>query len=221
MNAKEITDFKGIIFDLDGTLVKSSHVWSDIDEKFLGKRGIAVPEDYCREISAMNFDRAAEYTNKRFNLNENGKDIQKEWFDMAIDEYSHHIETVEGAKEFLEFLKRKNKKIALATASDKQLYIPVLKRNGIYDYFDYFASTDMVERGKGFPDVYELACKNLGLTCTDCIVFEDILQGITGAKSGGFAAAACLNSHYERDFEQIKSKADFYFTDYFEILDKI
>lgn len=62
--------FKGIIFDLDGTLITSSHVWSDIDIKFLAKRGLNVPENYFKAVSTMNFTAAAEYTNNLFNLNE-------------------------------------------------------------------------------------------------------------------------------------------------------
>ena len=47
----DIKDFKGHIFDLDGTLTRSNHVWSKIDEEFLGKRGIKVPEDYFKQVS--------------------------------------------------------------------------------------------------------------------------------------------------------------------------
>ena len=46
----DIKDFKGHIFDLDGTLTRSNHVWSKIDEEFLGKRGIKVPEDYFKQV---------------------------------------------------------------------------------------------------------------------------------------------------------------------------
>ena len=49
----DIKDFKGHIFDLDGTLTRSNHVWSKIDEEFLGKRGIKVPEaGVCNEFRA-------------------------------------------------------------------------------------------------------------------------------------------------------------------------
>ena len=211
-------NFKGAIFDLDGTLVRSTHVWSDIDEKFLGKRGIKVPEDYFRCVSAMNFEQAAVYTNERFNLNENISDICKEWFDMAADEYAHHIEPVDGAENFLRYLKKQGKKIALATASARELYEPVLKRNGMYDYFDYFASTDMVKRGKGFPDVYLLASENLGLKPCECVVFEDILQGIEGAKAGNFTAFTCLDTPHPENRGEIKSNADYYFTDYNQLI---
>ena len=88
----DIKDFKGHIFDLDGTLTRSNHVWSKIDEEFLGKRGIKVPEDYFKQVSAMNFEQAAVYTNDRFSLGENIQDIMKEWFDMAVYEYTNVIE---------------------------------------------------------------------------------------------------------------------------------
>ena len=64
----DITNFKGHIFDLDGTLIESNGVWSKIDEEFLGRRGIAVPKDYFKTVSAMNFEQAAVYTNERFGL---------------------------------------------------------------------------------------------------------------------------------------------------------
>ena len=38
--------YKGAIFDLDGTLLDSMWVWDDIDVAFLKKRGLEVPPDY-------------------------------------------------------------------------------------------------------------------------------------------------------------------------------
>ena len=190
----DIKDFKGHIFDLDGTLTKSNHVWSKIDEEFLGKRGIKVPEDYFKQVSAMNF--------------ENIQDIMKEWFDMAVYEYTNVIELCGNAGEYVRKLKEQGRKIALATASTEELYKPVLKKNGILDQFDCFVSTEQVERGKGFPDVYELAAEKLGLEAKACVVYEDIVEGIKGAKAGGFFAVACLNDHYSHDWDEMREVAD-------------
>ncbi len=210
--------FKGIIFDLDGTLVNSSHVWSKIDEEFMAKRGIELPPNYFKEVSAMNFMQASVYTNERFSLNENPEDIIAEWNEMARHEYAHNIRLKAGAEEFLKRLKQKGVKIALATASSEELYTAVLKSNGVYGLFDYFASTDRVSRGKGFPDVYELACGGLGLKPSECAVFEDIIEGIRGALLGGFTAVACLDKHYSADWEEMKRTADCYFFTYEELL---
>ncbi|WP_294588810.1 HAD family hydrolase [Ruminococcus sp.] len=204
----DIKDFKGHIFDLDGTLTKSNHVWSKIDEDFLGKRGIEVPEDYFKQVSAMNFEQAAVYTNDRFSLGENIQDIMKEWFDMAVYEYTNVIGLCGNAGEYVRRLKDQGRKIALATASTEELYRPVLKRNGILDCFDCFVSTEQVKRGKGFPDVYELAAEKLGLAARDCVVYEDIVEGIKGAKAGGFFAVACLNDHYSHDWDEMRDIAD-------------
>lgn len=204
----DIKDFKGHIFDLDGTLTRSNHVWSKIDEEFLGKRGIKVPEDYFKQVSAMNFEQAAVYTNDRFSLGENIQDIMKEWFDMAVYEYTNVIELCGNAGEYVRKLKEQGRKIALATASTEELYKPVLKRNGILECFDCFVSTEQVKRGKGFPDVYELAAEKLGLDAQDCVVYEDIVEGIKGAKAGGFFAVACLNDHYSHDWDEMREIAD-------------
>ena len=204
----DIKDFKGHIFDLDGTLTRSNHVWSKIDEEFLGKRGIKVPEDYFKQVSAMNFEQAAVYTNDRFSLGENIQNIMKEWFDMAVYEYTNVIELCGNAGEYVRKLKEQGRKIALATASTEELYKPVLKRNGILDQFDCFVSTEQVESGKGFPDVYELAAEKLGLEVKACVVYEDIVEGIKGAKAGGFFAVACLNDHYSHDWDEMREIAD-------------
>lgn len=204
----DIKDFKGHIFDLDGTLTRSNHVWSKIDEEFLGKRGIEVPEDYFKQVSAMNFEQAAVYTNDRFSLGENIQDIMNEWFDMAVYEYTNVIELCGNAGEYVRKLKEQGRRIALATASTEELYKPVLKRNGILECFDCFVSTEQVKRGKGFPDVYELAAEKLGLDAKACVVYEDIVEGIKGAKAGGFFAVACLNDHYSHDWDEMREIAD-------------
>ena len=57
---------EGVIFDLDGTLLDSTWVWSQIDTDFFEKRGFEVPKDYSTAIMAMGFEEVAKYTIKRF-----------------------------------------------------------------------------------------------------------------------------------------------------------
>ena len=53
-------NYKGAIFDLDGTLFDSMGVWRQIDVDFLGKRGFEVPDDYLKAITAKHFKDAAD-----------------------------------------------------------------------------------------------------------------------------------------------------------------
>ena len=161
-------NFKGAIFDLDGTLLDSMWIWEQIDIEFLGRRGLPVPDDYLKKITPMHFYQAAEYTIGRFGLPETPDDLIAEWSDMALDAYRHRIGLKPYAKEYLLFLKDKGVKLSVATASSEEIYTPALKRNGIYDLFDAFTSSSEAARGKGFPDVYELAAEKVGLTAKDC-----------------------------------------------------
>jgi len=146
--------FQCAIFDLDGTLLNSTGVWAKIDIDFLGSRGIDVRKDFLETIKIHNFKSGSEYVVRRFDLNVKPEDIAKEWYNMAAEEYSNHIGLKPNAKEFLHMLKSMGIKLAVATSSDRSLYEPCLKRNGIYGLFDNFTQTDEVERGKGFPVVY-------------------------------------------------------------------
>lgn len=210
-------DIGAAIFDLDGTLIISSHVWSDIDVKFLSKRGFDVPEDYFKRISCMNFRQGAVYTIERFGLDENVDDVVAEWFEMARYEYEHNIRMKPLAANYLRALKNNGIKLALATASSSQLYEPVLKNNGVYELFDVFASTEEVCRSKEYPDVYIFAAGKLGAPVSGCAVFEDVIEGIRSAKSGGFFTCACLDEHYACDHEEMIRTADMYFKDYKEL----
>lgn len=62
-------NFKGAIFDMDGTILDSMKLWEEIDIEFLSKRGYGVPEDYMRSIAHMGAMDAALLTQSSwFNL---------------------------------------------------------------------------------------------------------------------------------------------------------
>lgn len=205
---------KAVIFDLDGTLIDSMDVWGRIDVEFLGKRGLKVPADYLKGIACLGFEASADYTIRRFGFSETREEIMQEWFDMALYEYANRIELKKGAREYLCHLKKQGVKLAIATASHMDLVEAVLKRNGVYEWFDTIVTVQEVARGKGFPDVYHAAAERLGVSVESCIVYEDILPGIKGAKDGGYYTIGVYDSHSAEDMEQIKILADEYVMDF-------
>ena len=178
-------EFKGAIFDLDGTIIDSMDVWETIDIKFLEKRNITMPNDYIEKINSMSFEEVAKYTIERFNLNESVDSLIKEWNDMAIYEYSNNIKLKPNVKEYLVKLKKHDIKIGLATSSPKELYEPVLKNNKVYDYFDTLVFGDEVENGKPAPDIFLKACEKFEINPKEAFVIEDSVLGATAANRAG------------------------------------
>lgn len=212
-----LDNIKAVIFDMDGTLIDSMWVWNKIDINFLKKRNIACPSRLREKIEHLSFEEAAIYFKNRFNLKEDINDIMYEWNLMALEEYKSNIKLKHGARQFLQTLKSLGLKIGLATSNCELLLETVLKANSIYDCFDIITRTDEVSRGKQFPDVYLLTAKRLGISPKECIVFEDILPAVIGAKKAGMKVIGVHDSYSENQKNDIINLADKYIYSYSEL----
>ena len=213
-----LENIKGAIFDLDGTLVDSMWVWSKIDIDYLKSKGHALPENLNSEICHLSFTQTANYFKERFSLSDSIDTILKDWNNMAYNHYSENVKLKDGVKEFLDKLKQNNIKIALATSNSVPLLEACLKNNGIYDYFNSITTTDEVSNGKNCPDVYLLAAKKLNVNPKNCIVFEDILPAIKGAKAADMTVIAVSDKHSLNDLDEIINHSDKYINSYFELI---
>lgn len=211
-------NLKYAIFDLDGTLLDSLHVWKDVDEKFLGRRGIEVPKDYFSAIRTMKFYDTAVYTINRFGLSEDPYEIMDEWNLLAQDAYANDVKLKPYAKEFLLNLYEEGIKIGVATAADEINFIPALKNNGVYELFQSFTTLKEVQRGKGFPDIYLKAATKLECKPCECAVFEDILPGIEAASGVGFYTVGVFEEYAREEMEQIILKSDLYIESFKDLL---
>ncbi len=214
----DIKNFKGAIFDLDGTLLDSMEIWLDVDLAFFKKRGIEMPSDYQDAISDMHFKTMAIYTKERFNLEDDIHDIMDEWCELCFEEYEKKVMLKSGVFEYLSSLKKRGIKIAFATANTTELSEVCLKNNDIFHLFDAHAYLHETNSDKCEPDVYLLACERLGLAPQDCIVFEDILPGIKGALKGGFTVCGVYDKFSEKDMAEIQNSAHYYIKSFEELL---
>ena len=95
-------------------------------------------------------------------------------------------EYLPGAENLLKTLKRLNQPIVLVTSSndDKMAHldeeIPELRR-----LFDFIVTADLITRSKPDPEGYLLGAKKIGKNITNCIVFEDSLQGVKAGRNAG------------------------------------
>ena len=213
-------EIKGVIFDLDGTLIDSCGIWGEVDIRFFSKRNMEMPKDYQEAIGHIGLDKAAEYTIKRFNLNEKKEDIIKEWKNGVLELYANEVVLKPHVKEFLMLLKEHNIPFCAATANDEDCYKKCLERNGIYDLFDFILEVNHFKDGKDKPTIYLEAAKKLGVGISNCMVFEDLLMALNTASKAGFITCAVYEQTCKEEKEKLEI-ANFYIKDYQELIDKI
>lgn len=205
------------VFDLDGTLFNSLGVWDDADRAFLSRRNIELTPDYTEAVKLMHLEEAALYTKARYSLSESPKDIMDEWLAYIRAAYAA-MPLKPYAREYLELLHAAGVKLAIATSSDRQIFLPALKHNRIDGLFSAAVTVCEVDRGKEYPDVYLEAARRIGAEPQTCAVFEDILPAVKAAKAGGFFTAAVFDEGSRRDEEALKTTADLFLTSYEELL---
>ena len=213
-----MSNIKAAIFDLDGTLVDSMWVWQQIDIDYLSKKGHAVPSNLNDEITHLSFTQTAEYFKNRFSIEESVDEIMNTWNEMAFNHYKNNVKLKTGALEYLKKLKESGIKIGLATSNSIPLLTATLKNNNAFDLFDSITVTDEVKKSKSNPDIYLLAAKKLGVEPKDCMVFEDIIAAVNGAKLAGMKVTGVYDEHAKHQVNNLKKTCDNYIYSYEELL---
>jgi HAD superfamily hydrolase (TIGR01509 family) len=213
-----LQDIDAVLFDLDGTLVDSMWIWRDIDIEYLGRFGLTLPATLQKEIEGMSFSETAVYFKNRFGLEDSLEQIKNDWNRMAEYRYQHEIPLKEGALELLKHLKENQIQMGIASSNSRELVELVIKKHGVYDYFNSIRTSCEVEKGKPSPDIYLLVSKDLGVTSNQCLVFEDVIQGVKAGKNAGMKVCAVYDDFSAKDTEKKKELADYYINSFKELL---
>lgn len=213
-----LKNIKAVFFDLDGTLVDSMHIWKDIDIEFLGRFGYDLPPNLQKEIEGMAFKETAVYFKNTFDIPLSLDEIMATWNEMAYHKYAYEIGFKPGALEFLKYLKEKNIPTAICTSNSKELVQVVAKSLGFTPYFNEIITSCEVNAGKPAPDIYLEASKRVNVSPEYCLVFEDVIAGITAAKRAGMKVCAMEDAFSAAQRELKKSLADYYLENYLDLI---
>lgn len=204
---------KAVIFDFDGTLADSMWMWPSIDEDYLKKFGIECPETLHTELEGKSPIECAKYFQEKFNINESEEAMMDAWNDMAAYNYEHKVFLKPGIESFLKKLKENGIKIGIGSSNFKELVVSALKNNGVLEYIDSIHVSSEVAAGKPAPDIYKLTAEDLGVKPRECLVFEDIVQGLLAGKRAGMKTVAVFDECSSEKQELNKEMCDYYIFD--------
>jgi beta-phosphoglucomutase-like phosphatase (HAD superfamily) len=217
-------NIKAIIFDMDGTIISSEHVWNTASLDLLHSRGFTnvtlenQNELYRRYECAGNPASYAKAAKEEFNLSETLAEIMAETQKRARLGLADNLTFIEGFAAFHAKLNEYEIKSGIATNCDLECFDVVIKNMNLKNFFgEHLYSADHVGKAKPDPAVFLHTAKKLGVDPRDCIVFEDSISGFKAASAAGMRCIAIKNNLNEHILDQVHDSC----TDFHEAEDAL
>lgn len=206
----------GAIFDFDGTLFDSMHVWKGIRYKIFDIIGVELTKEDEEAFKGLFLKETIIFAKERFNLQESYEELLGKLFQYIKNRYLTETEPKNDIIEFLEKLKSKGVKMGIATATGEVALEAVLEKYGMRHYFSAIYSTYTVGASKTEPKVYDVVLNELGTDKSTTWVFEDALYAAKTAKANGYNVVGIYDKS-EPEQEELKKTVDIYINNYREL----
>jgi HAD superfamily hydrolase (TIGR01509 family) len=186
---------EAVVFDLDGIIIDSEHVWDEVRQRLAEERGGTWHDQASRDMMGMSSPEWSRYMRDVIGLSESPEEINAEVVRRMNAAYEEGAPLIPGADDAVERLAARWP-LGLASSSNRELIDLVLETSGLGRFFEATVSSEEVARGKPAPDVFLEAAERLGVDAARCAAVEDSENGIHSARAAGMRVLAIPNPQY-------------------------
>ena len=186
---------KGVIFDMDGTIVDSLPYHHEAWRIFFEENKV---EDFSEKLKKYKGGGTLDLMKAVYGNIYSIDELKKMSDDKEIifrKIYKGNIKPIEGFLEFISELKSKNILVGLASNAIRKNVTLTLNELDIYDLFDSIICGDEVSFGKPNPEMFDKTVIGFNLKKDDCIIFEDSIEGVEGAVNAGINVIGVTSSN--------------------------
>jgi HAD superfamily hydrolase (TIGR01509 family) len=189
------SDIEAVVFDLDGVIVDSEHVWDAAREALARERGGRWHEGAQQDMMGMSSVEWSRYMHDVIGLKDPPEEISAEVARRLEATYREELPLIDGATEAVARLAERWP-LAVASSSNRPIIDLVLELSGLDRFFRATVSSEEVSRGKPAPDVYLEAARRLGADPERSAAVEDSRSGILSARAAGMRVVAIPNMRF-------------------------
>lgn len=169
---------------MDGLLVDSEPYWKIAEKICFGKLGLTLTDELLRQVMGFRLTEVVEHWYNYQPWGEkNFEAVEADVLETVKQLIIENANALPGVIQTLELCKNNGYKIALASSSAMSLINVVVDKLNIRHYFDLLVSAELEPYGKPHPSVFLTTAKKLNVLPTECLVFEDSVNGMIAAKA--------------------------------------
>jgi beta-phosphoglucomutase len=188
--------FRAVLFDMDGVIVDNLPYHVEAWLLFCERNSIPLTKEiFYKELNGMNSKDTFEWFYKKEMTRAEVEVLEEEKELLYREFYAEHRKPAEGLLTFLNELRSRGIKTALATSAGPGNIDFIVDGLGIRDQFDAIIGGAEVAKGKPDPEIYLKAAALVGVAPADCWVIEDSLQGIASGLAAGARVIGITTSH--------------------------
>jgi HAD superfamily hydrolase (TIGR01509 family) len=192
-----------VVFDLDGLLLDSEHLWDEAREALARERGGRWHERAQADMMGMSSPEWSRYMHEQIGLAESPEEIAAEVVSRMEALYGERLPLLPGAREAVARLAARWP-LGLASSSNRPLIDLALELSDLAPLFRATVSSEEVARGKPAPDVYLETTRRLGVSPARAAAIEDSHNGILSAAAAGMRVVAIPNDRFPPREEALK-----------------
>ncbi|HSK32506.1 MAG TPA: HAD family phosphatase [Propionicimonas sp.] len=179
-----------VVFDMDGTLTDTEHIWDVVRRGLAEAEGLPWPEEGSRAMMGMSTQEWSAYLSDVVGLAGSAEDAAAKTIDGMVAAYARGLDVLPGAVQAVERMHARWP-LGLASSSPRVLIDAAVTAMGIADLFVTTVSTEELNgAGKPAPDVYLEVCRRIGVAPTSAVAVEDAHNGILSAHAAGLKVVA-------------------------------
>ncbi|MBQ5814108.1 MAG: HAD family phosphatase [Clostridia bacterium] len=197
---------KGIIFDMDGTLLESMEHWRTCSSDFVRENGKEPAENLEDTLFEMSLIEGSQYLVDSYFPDMTTDQILDGISDVMLEKYRKVVEPKPHMNECLREMSEMGLPMTIATSSGRDHVEAGFGRHGVLDMFHSIHTCGEVGAGKTKPDVFLAAARAMGLEPSEVAVFEDSAYAIKTAKAAGFVTVAVPDNG--SDWHEVSALAD-------------
>lgn len=186
---------KGLIFDMDGTLVDNLAYHFLAFDEYAKREGFTLLEPVSLKINGMHSNDIfplllGDEVVAKYGLDRLNREKEEVYRDM----YRSKIAPIAGLIELLQAARAAGVKCAIGSSGCRENVEMIVEGLGIADLIDGSISGSDVTHGKPHPEIFTKAHELLGLKAEECVVVEDAVNGIVAGVAAGCKCIAVMTT---------------------------